>query len=126
MGDKTNHYKTLGLPPDAGETEIRAAYRALAKKYHPDAGESSSVEKFRAVQDAYDLLSDTEKRREYDQAHIAESRIPIRYTVHSSPRFSHIDLREIMNPRAQACAERSRGRSVDPFQELFEFLFWDF
>ena len=61
-----NHYKTLGVPRDADEKKIRSAYRNLAKKFHPDTGEVSSAEEFHAVQGAYEVLSDPEKRLQYD------------------------------------------------------------
>ena len=59
-------YAILGIPPDADEETIRIAYRALARRYHPDVGEGSSPEKFREVVDAYETLSDPERRRVYD------------------------------------------------------------
>jgi len=59
-------YAILGIPPDADEETIRTAYRALARQYHPDVGEGSSPEKFREVVDAYEMLSDPERRRIYD------------------------------------------------------------
>jgi curved DNA-binding protein CbpA len=59
-------YAILGIPPDADEETIRTAYRALARQYHPDVGEGSSQEKFREVVDAYETLSDPERRRVYD------------------------------------------------------------
>jgi len=59
-------YAILGIPPDADEEAIRTAYRALARRYHPDAGEGSSPERFREVVDAYETLSDPERRRIYD------------------------------------------------------------
>jgi curved DNA-binding protein CbpA len=64
---RRDYYQVLGIPSDAGEREIRSAYRGLAKRYHPDTGDGSSEEKFRDVQDAYDVLGDPEKRRRYDE-----------------------------------------------------------
>jgi DnaJ-class molecular chaperone len=64
---KGDLYRILGISRDADEAEIRSAYRALARKYHPDMGEGSSGEKFRAIQDAYEILGDPVKRREYNQ-----------------------------------------------------------
>jgi DnaJ-class molecular chaperone len=61
-----NYYRVLEISPQADENEIRSAYRSLAKKYHPDAGEGSSADKFRSVQEAYDVLSDAGKRKAYD------------------------------------------------------------
>ncbi len=59
-------YAILGVPRDADEAAIRNAYHMLARRYHPDAGEGSSLEKFRGVLDAYETLSDAERRASYD------------------------------------------------------------
>lgn len=66
---KQDYYELLGVPRKAPLKEIRAAYRKLARKYHPDLnpGDKSSEEKFKQVQEAYDVLSDTKKRQMYDQ-----------------------------------------------------------
>lgn len=62
-------YKTLGVSDGASEKELTKAYRKLARKYHPDANpnDSSAEEKFKEVSEAYDVLSNTETREEYDQ-----------------------------------------------------------
>jgi molecular chaperone DnaJ len=61
-------YKTLGVSKDASEDEIKKAYRKLARQYHPDRnpGDSEAEEKFKEVSAAHDVLSDPEKRKEYD------------------------------------------------------------
>jgi molecular chaperone DnaJ len=66
---KQDYYELLGVPRKAPLKEIRQAYRKLARKYHPDLnpGDKSSEEKFKKVQEAYDVLSDTKKRQMYDQ-----------------------------------------------------------
>lgn len=66
---KQDYYELLGVPRKAGQKEIRQAYRKLARKYHPDLnpGDKSSEEKFKQVQEAYDVLSDAKKRQMYDQ-----------------------------------------------------------
>jgi hypothetical protein len=59
-------YEILSVAPDAGAEELRAAFRRLSKKVHPDAGGSDAL--FAQVKDAYDVLSDPARRAEYDQS----------------------------------------------------------
>ncbi len=62
-------YEVLGVPKSASESEIKKAYRKLARKHHPDSnpGDAEAEERFKELQDAYDVLSDPDKRKEYDQ-----------------------------------------------------------
>src|SRR5206468_10798739 len=66
---KHDYYETLGVPRTADAEEVRKAYRKLARKYHPDLnpGDKSSEDRFKNVQEAYDILSDSKKRQIYDQ-----------------------------------------------------------
>jgi molecular chaperone DnaJ len=66
---KTDYYELLGVPRKAVAKDIRTAFRKLARKYHPDLnpGDKASEEKFKQVQEAYDVLSDAKKRQMYDQ-----------------------------------------------------------
>ncbi len=66
---KQDYYELLGVPRKSALKDIRAAYRKLARKYHPDLnpGDKSAEEKFKQIQEAYEVLSDTKKRQMYDQ-----------------------------------------------------------
>ena len=66
--NKRDYYEVLGVSKEADEKEIKSAFRKLAKKYHPDVSkEPDAAEKFKEAQEAYAVLSDEQKRRQYDQ-----------------------------------------------------------
>ncbi|MFV0342940.1 MAG: molecular chaperone DnaJ [Anaerocolumna sp.] len=69
MADKRDYYEVLGLSKSATDDDIKKAYRQLAKKYHPDAnpGNAEAEAKFKEASEAYAVLSDGDKRRQYDQ-----------------------------------------------------------
>ena len=66
---KRDYYEVLGLRRGASENEIKRAYRKLARRYHPDVnpGDKAAEGKFKDLSEAYEVLSDAEKRRQYDQ-----------------------------------------------------------
>ena len=65
---KRDYYEVLGLQKGASQDEIRRAYRQLAKKYHPDVNKEPGAEaKFKEINEAYDTLSDEQKKARYDQ-----------------------------------------------------------
>ncbi|RPJ76933.1 MAG: J domain-containing protein, partial [Desulfobacteraceae bacterium] len=63
-----DYYKILNVPRDASEADIKKAYRKLAMKYHPDhaKGDKTAEERFKKISEAYAVLSDKQKRQEYD------------------------------------------------------------
>jgi len=69
MADKRDYYEVLGVSKTAADDELKKAYRQLAKKYHPDTnpGDKASEAKFKEASEAYAVLSDAEKRKQYDQ-----------------------------------------------------------
>ena len=69
MADKRDYYEVLGISKNASEDEIKRAYRSLAKKYHPDMnpGDAEAEARFKEVNEAYDVLSDSDKRAKYDR-----------------------------------------------------------
>jgi molecular chaperone DnaJ len=72
---KRDYYEVLGVPRNASEADIKKAFRTLARKYHPDANKDDpqAAEKFKEINEAYQVLSDPEKRARYDQfGHAAE------------------------------------------------------
>ncbi len=75
---KQDFYEVLGVSRNAKEDEIRKTYRKLARKYHPDLnpGDKSAEERFKKVQEAYDVLSDAKKRQVYDQHGFYSDHIP--------------------------------------------------
>jgi curved DNA-binding protein CbpA len=114
----TDLYKVLGVPRGATQDDVRKAHRKLVRKYHPDAnpGDHSSAEHFREVQRAYEVLSDPEKRREYDKTLGTSTR---RNSTKPRARASRntggesaappVDFSDIVRKLADLARERSGG-----------------
>ncbi len=68
MGRENDYYKILGVNSESSDSEVKKAYRGLSMKYHPDrnAGDSQAEEKFKEINEAYEILGDKDSRRRYD------------------------------------------------------------
>src|ERR1700736_5966957 len=70
MATRSDYYKTLGVDKKASAEEIKKAYRKLARQYHPDRNpdDKAAEERFKEISQAYDVLGDPDKRKQYDSA----------------------------------------------------------
>ena len=82
-----DYYVVLGIAEDADEETIRSAFRALARRYHPDVGAGSSPARFQRAREAYETLVDPERRRQYDcQLRASRPRpVPVSEVIVSRP-----------------------------------------
>src|SRR5580692_5294886 len=114
---KHDYYKTLGVDRAAEEDEIKKAYRKLARKYHPDLnpGDKSAESRFKNVQEAYDILSDSKKRQMYDQVGFySDTGFPGAGAGdpgarHPNMDFNGFDFSDIFSRAQQETANRSKG-----------------
>lgn len=90
-----DYYVVLGIAEDADEEMIRSAFRALARRYHPDVGAGSSLVEFQRAREAYETLVDPERRRRYDQLRASRHRPVVVQEVIVSRRVAEpvVDLR---------------------------------
>src|SRR5712692_3239300 len=91
---KQDYYELLGVPRKAPLKQIRQAYRKLARKYHPDLnpGDKSAEEKFKQIQEAYEVLSDSKKRHMYDQVGFYAENYPGAPPPGTRPAEVHFDF----------------------------------
>src|SRR5437588_11487356 len=123
-----DYYETLGVSKTATEDEIRSAFRKLARKYHPDVAKDKKAaeEKFKQVQEAYEVLSDPEKRKKYDQLG-ANWKNGAEFTP--PPGWEGFDFSEIFRGAGTAggrpgAGGRTRGGATGGgFSDFFETLF---
>ena len=103
-----SHYETLGVAKNASPDELKKAYRKLARQYHPDKnpGDEAAEERFKEVQAAYDVLSDPEKRKQYDTFGSANGR-----PGPTNVDFSDFDLGDIFGGLFGRGGDRGRGQA---------------
>jgi curved DNA-binding protein CbpA len=87
MPGERDPYQALGLGADASTADISRAYRRLARALHPDSqpGDAAAADQFRAVSDAYELLSDPARRTDWDRRHLRQASSPQRAPGRSAP-----------------------------------------
>src|SRR6266567_9237537 len=127
---KQDYYELLGVSRKAPQKEIRQAYRKLARKYHPDLnpGDKSAEEKFKQVQEAYDVLSDSKKRQVYDQYGFYSDNIPPGGPGAGGPHqpgmgFGGFDFSEYMNQQGARGGETAGGFGGGGFRDIFSQFF---
>src|SRR3974377_438078 len=110
-----DYYETLGVKREASSEDIRKAYRRLARKHHPDLnpGDKAAGERFKKVQEAYDILSDPKKKQMYDQYGFYSdngfAQGPPGGGGAQGPNFGGFDFEEYMRNTPSGAAEREEG-----------------
>src|SRR5690349_7655889 len=127
---KQDYYEVLGVPRTAKDDEIRKVYRKLARKHHPDLnpGDKTSEERFKKVQEAYDVLSDPKKKQMYDQVGFySENGMPAGGARGSGPNmgFGGFDFSDLFarggaaGPGPQSKGSGESGNFQDIFSQWF-------
>jgi molecular chaperone DnaJ len=131
MASKKDYYKALSIERDASEDDIKKAYRRLARKYHPDLnpGDKAAEERFKSVQEAYDILSDSKKRQMYDQyGFYSDAAMPgegagAAYGQNPNMGFGGFDFSDFTNNSGGAGPQESFGGGGGGFRDLFSQFF---
>jgi len=130
---KKDYYEVLGVSRSADSEEVRKAYRRLARKYHPDLnpGDKAAEDRFKKVQEAYDVLSDDKKRKIYDQYGFYSDNIPpngmgAEPGGQGGPNFGGFDFSDFIRQQQSAGAGAS-GRGTESegfgFRNIFDQFF---
>src|ERR1700728_2285584 len=128
-----DYYQALGVARSADADEIRKAYRRLARKHHPDLnpGDKAAEERFKKVQEAYDVLSDDNKRKIYDQYGFYSDNIPPNGPGGAGnaggPNFGGFDFSEFLRQQQAGAASGAGNRGEDSegfgFRDIFSQFF---
>lgn len=101
--DSNGYYAILGVPENAKYREIRSAYRHLARKYHPDRNNSDySQSIIRTINAAFEVLSDREKRRQYDETGFANILEEVQDTTNETNANIRININDLLNSKLQS------------------------
>lgn len=124
-----SYHAILGISADAGHEEVKTAYRRLAKQYHPD-HEGGDSSKFRDIQEAYSVLADSEKRREYQRNRRAGS-VRVRTSPVRRPGPLHFNAEPLIPGQGQTYAPAAGpgpalGVSDPAGEDIFEWLLRNF
>lgn len=119
-----DYYETLGVKRDADEKEIKKAYRSLARKYHPDVNkDASSEDRFKAINEAYQVLSDPEKRAQYDRFGADWDRYQAAPGGSSAADFSEWFSQASGGQPGQGVHFEFHGDGPSGFSDFFDLLF---
>lgn len=124
-----NYYERLGVSKEASKEEIKKAYRKLSKRYHPDMNKDKekekgkSLEKFLKIKEAYEILGDEEKRKEYDKRFLQrKKREKPKTRTDKSFHFAHMEENFQQFFGFHPKEEKKESQKINPLdvQDLFE------